>query len=162
MNQSSPQRVLKTAALGLSILVACMLTFSAITHVGNPFAFASVIKSYRLLGSGVGLATAFTLPFLEMSVAASLLFQARYRRLAFLLAGVLFLIYVTAQVTALTRGLDIACGCFGTDSARIGARSIAIAVTGLTASAAGMILTKAERGKLAYERAGESEHMVRH
>jgi len=81
----------------------------------DPAAFAGQIDGFRLVGRPVGAVLALFLPWLEIVCGLALILRRAYLGalsivvpLGFLFCGVL--------ASALARGLDISCGCFGASS----------------------------------------------
>ena len=100
----------------LGRLVLCaVFAAAAVPKLLDPASFAQSIGNYHLLpASWVGL-LAVVLPSTEITVAGALLWT-RYSRGAALLAAVMLTLFGAAQASALLRGIDIACGCFGQTS----------------------------------------------
>jgi hypothetical protein len=83
----------------------------------DPATFAKAIWNYRialpLLGVNYVNATALFLPALEL-VLALVLAVGIWRRGASLLTMAFMLLFIVAISSAIARGLNIECGCFGT------------------------------------------------
>ncbi len=122
-----------------AIGVASLLLYSALPHLDNSFHFLISICAYRMLPFWAALIVAGVLPYLQLVLSISLLFMGRdTRKAGFCYSSILFVCFVVAQVYALSKGLEIACGCFGGSSLRtIGSASVSIATVGLFASLAG-------------------------
>jgi putative oxidoreductase len=95
-----------------TLLVAGLLGMAAVTKLMQPESFALDIANYKLLPRQALQPLAYLLPPWEAVVALAL-FSKTYRRAAWLLAGALFLLFAGAVGSAVARGLDISCGCFG-------------------------------------------------
>jgi Methylamine utilisation protein MauE len=123
---------------------AVLLLRSAFAHVANPYAFLDTVYSYRLLPQWAGPWVAAVVPFLQLVLGICLL--ARWwPRTSFVAAIILFLAFAGAQVSALARGLDIACGCFGSsENLRIGWKTLAVAGGGAAACGLGVVLAARE------------------
>jgi len=93
-------------ALGALFLVAGILKARDVT------AFAGEIAAYRLLPYALNYLVATTLPYVEI-LAGGLLLWGRKVRGAALLTALLTVVFVGAILSALLRGLQIDCGCFG-------------------------------------------------
>ena len=93
-------------------LIAAVFLYAGITKIVDPAAFAVDIDNYRLLPYLLVGATAAVLPWLEVICALSLLSGLWLRGSALLLV-LLNLIFFLAIASAMARGLDISCGCFG-------------------------------------------------
>jgi hypothetical protein len=129
----------------LAIPNSLALAVSGFRHLDNPYLFLSHIYSYDLVGEATGVFVAAILPPLQLTLAIALFFDASGRRAAFLMTALLFAVFLSAQILALSRGLEISCGCFGTSDKPIGPPSIALAAGGLTTSVLGFFVS---RGKL--------------
>ena len=106
-------RVLVRAA---QILVGAMLGWAALGKLGDIPALARDVHHFRLAPIAMENWIAMTLPWIELTAAASLLLGLRARA-GSLVAAALLGVFTAAVVLALARGLDIACGCFGTAAA---------------------------------------------
>lgn len=98
----------KVATLAVSAILAVAAAFKVI----DPEGFALAISNYGLLPRQALQPLAYMLPALEGVVAVALFLPA-YRRAAWLLALGLFLMFAGAVGSAVVRGLDVSCGCFG-------------------------------------------------
>ena len=100
--------------LGLIMIAA---GFGKIT---DPAAFATQIRHFAILPAGLENLPAILLPWVEVVCGLSLLTGVRARSAAWLSAAML-VAFTLAVGSAMARGLDIECGCFGTaDSTRVG------------------------------------------
>ena len=88
------------------------LIISAIPHWGNPYFFLGSIYAYQMVSPGIGQMVAMVFPLLQMITAICLLGRFFIDE-ASVAATLLFLGFATVQTTAVIRGLDISCGCFG-------------------------------------------------
>lgn len=93
-------------------MLAIVFGWAGATKVTDPSAFANAIAGFRLVPWPVGVALALYLPWLELIVAITLL-VSRWRQSGLLLAAVLSTVFVVVWAITWTRGLDVACGCFG-------------------------------------------------
>ncbi len=118
MNRAASRSILhRWGPYVLSALAGIMLIASSIPKIRYPMEFARAIYAYDLLGGALGYLAALILPWLELSIGLCLLanFMTRGARL---LATVIFTVFALAQVSAIARGLTIACGCFDTSGER--------------------------------------------
>ena len=106
------KRVLLWAA---RIGIAALFTHSAWTKLVDPEAFAQATANYRMLPDALVTATALFLPWLELWCAMALLAVSPFRRAAWGLITAMMVVFTVAKVSALARGLDIACGCTASD-----------------------------------------------
>lgn len=95
-----------------AVLVALTLGFAGATKIAHPDVFALAVGNYHLLPKQVLTPVAYLVPPLEIVTALALLWPA-YRATGWILAGGLFTTFVLAVGSALARGLDVSCGCFG-------------------------------------------------
>ena len=121
------QRLLRHRATVLVCQTAVALVFlvAALAKIGDNAGFAGQIHHYRLVPFGLENLLAITLPWIEMVAALAILLRSRAQAGAVVAAG-LMVLFVVVVGSAVVRGLDIECGCFGTaDAARVGAAKLA-------------------------------------
>lgn len=92
--------------------VSAILVVAAAFKIADPEGFALAISNYNLLPRQALQPVAYMLPAVE-AVLAVAFFLPRYRQAAWLLSLGLFLLFAGAVGSALVRGLDVSCGCFG-------------------------------------------------
>jgi len=97
--------------LGLRVVVGVTLVAASIDKIAEPAAFALSIANYRVLPDSLTLYPATFLPWMELLCGLSLLFGLMVRGSA-LLTSFMLILFTAAVLSALLRGLDIACGCF--------------------------------------------------
>ncbi|MCF8049715.1 MAG: DoxX family membrane protein [Desulfobacterales bacterium] len=93
--------------LGLIFLFAC---YDKILHPGE---FAEVVYNYQLLPDSLVNVTAILLPWVELALGLSLIFNVWIPG-AVLLGNLLLVAFFSALLFNLARGLDVSCGCFST------------------------------------------------
>jgi hypothetical protein len=127
-----------------AVSVAVLLLRSSFAHLAQPYAFLDTVYSYRLVPAAAGPWVAAVVPFVQLLLAVCLL--ARWwPRTAYGLALALFLVFSAAQAVTLYRGLDIACGCFGSsEGLKIGWQTLAVAGGCAAACVLGLILIPRE------------------
>jgi hypothetical protein len=81
----------------------------------DPVGFASDISNYQILPWPVAVRLAFYLPWLEVLCGLALIFHRLFDGALFLTGG-LMLLFIAATISAKARGIDVACGCFGSAS----------------------------------------------
>ncbi len=92
-----------------------MFVYSAWGKVGDPGIFADMVMRYELLPEfAIGL-FALTLPMVELLAGLTILCTKWMREAALLIAGMLVM-FIVALASAVVRGLEIDCGCFGVPS----------------------------------------------
>ncbi|MFI5456153.1 MAG: MauE/DoxX family redox-associated membrane protein [Isosphaerales bacterium] len=94
------------------IVLAWFWLRSGLPHITNSYYFLSSIYSYEIVGPTLGVAAAMGFPALQLVLAAGLVTR-RFVGGALLLSSLLLTVFAAAQVSALVRGLEIGCGCFG-------------------------------------------------
>jgi uncharacterized membrane protein YphA (DoxX/SURF4 family) len=97
---------------GLRLAVGGLFIYAGILKALDPAQFATDIANYRLIPWPAGAALALYLPWLEILCGGALFFK-NFRPGAPLLLAALCLIFLVALASAIIRGLDISCGCFG-------------------------------------------------
>ncbi len=136
------------AERGAGLALAVVLLRSAAVHAGNPYYFLSSVYSYQIIGTEAGVYAAATLPAVQIALAVCLFFRW-WARGAYVASAVLFAGFTVVQASALNRGLDISCGCFGAaDSLPVSSGTLALAATCSTVAVVGFLLsrTSAYRG----------------
>lgn len=111
MNDESPKWFVRLMAVAVGVI----LIHSAVRHLENSYSFLAAIYSYDLVSRKVGVALASVLPAVQLTLGLMLLFFQDMRRFALFLSAGLFGAFTVAQISTLMRGLNIACGCFGSD-----------------------------------------------
>lgn len=98
-------------ALGVIFIVA------ALPKVADPLGFAKSIANYHLVPTPAINLMAICLPWIELCCGAALVAGVGIRAHLLLVVGMLA-VFIGAIASAMTRDLDISCGCFSThDSA---------------------------------------------
>lgn len=91
---------------GIAMLLA------AVPHLENPYYFLGSVYAYKLVEPGIGQMIAMSMPIIQLVLALCFLtrtfLDGSHLTTLFLLLG-----FATIQTSALVRGLDISCGCFG-------------------------------------------------
>lgn len=102
------------------VAIALLFLFAAVTKIGETSLFASQIHHYRVLPFGLENLVAITLPWIELLAALAILLRVEPRAGSAVAAGLMGL-FLVIVATAVVRGLDIECGCFGTaDATHVG------------------------------------------
>ena len=96
----------------VSWVLGISLVISAIPHLGNPYFFLGSVYAYQMVYPSIGQFTVMILPILQLFLAVCLIGRFFVDAAHFLTLGC-FLVFATVQTSALVRGLDISCGCFG-------------------------------------------------
>jgi uncharacterized membrane protein YphA (DoxX/SURF4 family) len=96
--------------------VGGIFVYAGILKALDPAQFAADIANFRLLPWPECAALALYLPWLEIVCGAALIVR-RLRVAAALVLSALCVVFLVALASAKARGLDIACGCFGSGDA---------------------------------------------
>lgn len=97
------------------ILIGTIFIAAAIDKIANPDAFAKSINNFHLLPYEALNIPALILPWVELLTGAMLLFKIKEKASTFLISGML-IVFIIAILTAIARGYNIDCGCFGESS----------------------------------------------
>jgi hypothetical protein len=125
-----------------SLFIALLLLTSGYTHISNPYQFLQAIYAYRIVSDWLGIVLAGFLPCLHISLAIALLMRVELRRPALGMSAALLASYAIVQSIALSRGLNISCGCFSSyQTGLISFRSIGIAAGASAVSVVGFWAT---------------------
>jgi uncharacterized membrane protein YphA (DoxX/SURF4 family) len=114
------------------LAIGAVLLLSALAKIGDTHAFATQVHNYRLLPVALEHLLAMTLPWVELVAGLALATGVRARSGA-MLAAAMMVVFTAAVASAMARGLDFECGCFGTaDATRVGVRKLLenLAITG--------------------------------
>jgi putative oxidoreductase len=111
--------VLKRASFFIRILLGGLFVFAGATKVYDPGAFAIELQRYQAVPWTIGALLALYLPWLEMLAGAFLLFR-KIEWGPLLIITLLLFIFTVALASAMLRGLNIDCGCFGKTFAATG------------------------------------------
>ena len=97
-----------------ALIVAAVFVVAGAFKLGSPEMFAGDIERYALVPGSVSQFLAYSLPPLEILTGVALLWP-RFRLAGWFWAAALFAMFAFAVGAAKIRGLDISCGCFGSD-----------------------------------------------
>jgi len=132
--------------LGLAWLLGLIFIIAASSKILDPAQFATDIKHYKILPLFFVNAVALFLPWWELGAGLVVLIP-RLRRPAALILLVFSGVFAVAVISAMVRGLDISCGCFGIGSSKVGIHTLA--VDAVTLVAAALLLGWPPRGQVA-------------
>jgi len=111
--------------------------------LAHPSRFAQTIRTYRMVPAVLIFPMAMYLPWLELTVGLGLLAGVWRREFLWLTLG-LCAMFLGANLTAMARGLEVDCGCFGAGYHGSAAREALIA-TILSILGVGALKTNAPR-----------------
>ncbi len=100
----------------LTIALGGLFVFSGSIKIFDPASFAQDIANFRIMPHKTINLVAITLPWLEWVTGSFMLVGIWVRANAVIIAG-LMMVFIIAVASALIRGLNIECGCFGSASA---------------------------------------------
>ena len=111
--------------LGARIVVGALFVVAGVLKLGAGAAFVEEIANYQLASGLAGL-MAIALPSVEVLVGVVLAVGPRaWCRAGMLAAALLLVAFTAAMASALARGIDLRCGCFGSESATVSGWTIA-------------------------------------
>lgn len=96
----------------ICLFIAAIFIFAGVMKLLDPAAFTQNIRNYRILSEFWSTFVAASLPWLEIMAGAFLFLPMLRLTASFLITG-LMVVFTISATTALARGLDITCGCFG-------------------------------------------------
>jgi uncharacterized membrane protein YphA (DoxX/SURF4 family) len=114
-------RVVRACQIALGVLFAA----AALAKLGDLGTFATQVHNFRVVPVATENLLALTLPWIELIAALALILNVRARAGAVVITAMLA-VFTVGVVVAMSRGLDIECGCFGTlDGTRVGLGKVA-------------------------------------
>lgn len=111
MSQST-SRWWRGAVWAVRLVLAGVLLAAAVPKLADPAAFAAKLPNYRVFPDFLVNIVAATAPMLELVAALALLAGRLYRGGVWLTVGLMAL-FTGLIGSALARGIDLDCGCFG-------------------------------------------------
>lgn len=103
----------------LAVVAGAVFIYAGAVKVIDPLGFASDIANFQILPWPIAVRLAFYLPWLELVCGLALIFHRLFFGALGLTIG-LMLIFISASVAARVRGIDAACGCFGSAGGNLG------------------------------------------
>lgn len=111
-------RISQVTRLALRFVVGALFVWAAVAKLRDPGGFAFEIERFRLTPWSISAAAAVYLPWLEGFAGAAFVFgRGLVRRGAHVVLLALTVLFACALGSAMARGLDIHCGCFGASAA---------------------------------------------
>jgi uncharacterized membrane protein YphA (DoxX/SURF4 family) len=110
---SRGRSALSWLGLILRLAAAGVWVAAGVTKLPDIQAFQLLVDRYGILPRVLAGPFAYALPFVELGIGVYLL-AGLFVRGASLAGTILLCAFLTAQVTALARGITLDCGCFGT------------------------------------------------
>jgi uncharacterized membrane protein YphA (DoxX/SURF4 family) len=102
----------------LRLILGLVLIYAGWSKMFDPHTFMNDIGNYRILPNSLLPITAITLPAIEV-VTGVCLILGLFMEGALTITTILILVFLAAIESAILRGLDIKCGCFGTTDAEL-------------------------------------------
>jgi len=102
-------------ALCARLILGAVFIYASIEKIAHPEAFAEAIYNYQILPDALINLTAIILPWLELILGIFLIIGLFREGSALIVMG-LMVVFLSAMVFNLARGLDIHCGCFSTST----------------------------------------------
>ena len=96
-------------------MVGFIFIYASLDKIAAPAYFAGTIQNYQLLPDALINLVAIILPWLEL-ICGVLLLTGIWHRSAALIVSFLMIAFIIAITSVIIRGLDIECGCFGSDT----------------------------------------------
>lgn len=115
MNAGRALAVGKAARWALRLLLSGLFLYAGTVKMRDSSAFAESVASFHLLPDVLVAPVVLGLPPLEIIAALLTLVGGRWRRVGAFALTVLLLVFTAAVASALVRGLQVDCGCFGPD-----------------------------------------------
>jgi putative oxidoreductase len=114
----SKTQVVSGFVLVTRLALGCMFIMSSLPKIQLPLKFLSDVYGYELVGPKLGVLVAMTLSWLELLVGICLV-GGIFVSGALLASAGMGAMFAVVLASALIRGLDISCGCFGMNSGKI-------------------------------------------
>lgn len=103
---------MKLLARAARILLGGIFLWASVTKVPDMAAFAESVANYRIVPPALVPAVAAAVVGVEIAAGVALVLNVWARAAALVLAGLLA-VFTVGLASALARGIDLACGCFG-------------------------------------------------
>lgn len=111
LDLSKRRRLLFNTASVVRVVLGCVLLWSSLYKIRQPYDFLANVYDYELVGPKLGMFLAMVLPWLELGVGICLI-GGVFVGGAMLITVVLMGVFTVAHASAIARGLTIVCGCF--------------------------------------------------
>ena len=97
------------------LILTWVFVAAALPKIKDPVVFAESVSAFRVVGPSLSLWVALVLPWLELTLGIGILLP-QLKRSSGLLIALLLVVFIGLHASALIRGLEISCGCFGAES----------------------------------------------
>lgn len=119
------KKIYQGILIGLGWLVGTLFIYAAWSKIADPKTFAYEIRNYKILPLWMIHFFAILLPWWEITAGVGL-FIPRLRQASAVLIFGMTSVFTIAIISAIYRGLDISCGCFGEFSTNVGMVTLSI------------------------------------
>jgi uncharacterized membrane protein YphA (DoxX/SURF4 family) len=104
----------------IRITIGALFIYSAAVKIMDNEYFVKSVENYKILSPDFIKVIAFLIPSLELIIGTFILLGIFTKESA-ALGGLMMIVFIAAIIIALSRGLNIDCGCFGTKtSSKVG------------------------------------------
>ncbi len=110
------QKLMPSFTLLVRLGIGCMFIYSSLPKIRQPYDFLANVYNFELVGPKLGMLTAMILPWAELLVGICLV-GGIFVSGALLVSICLGAMFTFVLASALYRGLNISCGCFGSSFA---------------------------------------------
>lgn len=102
----------KPMQLAFRFVLGAVFIWSGIIKIVDPLLFAQDVSNYRIFPQSLAFLISLGLPWIEVLCGLLLVLGIWIRAASLLLSGLLA-VFLILIVTTIVRGIDVACGCFG-------------------------------------------------
>ena len=118
MDRAKRQQLFFGFSSVIRVIIGCVFIWGSLPKIRQPYDFLSSVYGYEMVGPKLGMLVAMTLPWLELFVGICLI-GGIFVSGALLVSIAMGAMFTFGLGSALYRGLDISCGCFGTSTADV-------------------------------------------
>jgi putative oxidoreductase len=111
------KKMIPIVSTALRLMLGAVFVYAGGLKALDANAFALQVENYRILGHVPSVALSLYLPYLEIFCGLSLISNVLYAGGLFI-TGFLNIAFIAALLSGWMRGLNIACGCFGSGDGR--------------------------------------------
>ncbi|MHC4645406.1 MAG: MauE/DoxX family redox-associated membrane protein [Planctomycetota bacterium] len=112
LGKQNRQKLLRAFLFVVRVALGCLFIYSSLPKIRQPYDFLSNVYEYEIVGPKLGLLVAMMLPWLEL-LAGICLVGGIFVSGALLVSAGMAAMFTFVIASALYRGLQISCGCFG-------------------------------------------------
>jgi putative oxidoreductase len=102
---------------GSRLVVGGVFIWAGVMKIIDPLEFAQTITNYRVFPRGLAFALSLIFPWAEV-LSGAFLISGIFRRSSALLIALMLAGFIGLVASAVWRGIDTACGCFGSLSSK--------------------------------------------